>query len=45
MLAAGIVLMVWGPLASWLLLAAGAVLFVVAIVWWIDELRHEQHPA
>lgn len=40
-LAVGIVLMVWGPLANWLLLAAGAVVTVTALTCWINELRHE----
>jgi hypothetical protein len=39
MMALAVVLMVWGPLASWLLLAAGGVVFTIALVCWINELR------
>jgi hypothetical protein len=45
MLAAGIVLMVWAPLASWLLLAAGVAISAVALTCWINELRHDPESA
>jgi hypothetical protein len=40
-LAVGIVLMVWAPLASSLLLAAGFVISMLALTCWINELRHD----
>jgi hypothetical protein len=45
MLAVGIVLMVWAPLASWLLFAAGAVIGGLASIGWINELRHDPESA
>ena len=42
MMAVGIILMVWAPLASWMLLAAGVCVFVLAATYWINELRHDR---
>ncbi len=44
-MAVGIILMVWGPLASWVLLAAGGVVFALALICWINELRHDAQSA
>ena len=30
------------PLASWMLLAAGVCVFVLAATYWINELRHDR---
>lgn len=40
-MALGFVLMVWAPLASWMLLGAGGALVALAVVCWINELRRE----
>lgn len=45
MMAVGIVLMVWAPLASAILLAVGAAVFVLAVTCWINELRHDHRPS
>lgn len=45
MIAVAIVLMVWAPLTSWVLLAAGAGVFVLGATAWINELRHDHRSA
>jgi hypothetical protein len=42
MLSLGAALLVWGLISSLILTAAGAVLFVYALVGWIGEIRHER---
>jgi tetrahydromethanopterin S-methyltransferase subunit E len=44
-MAVAIVLMVWAPLASWILLAAGAGIFALAATCWINELRNEHRAS
>ncbi len=40
-LALGIVCMLWGIVTTYLITLVGLVLFVVGILGWIGELRHE----
>jgi hypothetical protein len=40
-LAAAITFLFWGLIASWVVLAAGAVLFAVSLAGWIREMLHE----
>jgi Cytochrome c oxidase subunit IV len=43
-LALGVALAVIGVLSSWILVLAGAVLFVVALFGWITQALHEAAP-
>lgn len=38
---AGVVFLAWGVLTSWFIAASGGLLFVVGVVGWIGELRHD----
>lgn len=40
-LALGIVLILWGLIASWMISATGALLCAVALVFWIRELLYD----
>lgn len=40
-LALGVVFMLWGIPTTWYISAIGGVLFVIALVKWINLLRHE----
>lgn len=40
-MALGLAFAGWGLLAGWLILAGGLIAFVVALVGWINNLRHE----
>ncbi len=41
-LALGITLFAWGIISSEVILAIGLVVFVVSLVGWIGEIRHER---
>lgn len=41
-LAMGLLFMAWGLLTTWIISAAGAVVFIMALAAWINILRHEQ---
>ena len=40
-LAMGLVFMFWGMLTTWIILAAGLLIFIVALAGWINLLRHD----
>ncbi|TDN40456.1 hypothetical protein E4631_10985 [Hymenobacter sp. UV11] len=40
-LAVGLAFMFWGLLTTWIILAAGGLIFTVALAGWINILRHE----
>lgn len=40
-LAMGLAFMFWGLLTTWVILVTGAIIFVTALVGWINILRHE----
>ncbi len=40
-LAMGLAFMSWGLLTTWVILVTGAIIFVTALVGWINILRHE----
>lgn len=44
-LAVGATLLAWGLISTWILSAAGGVLFTLAIAGWIHELRHERNAS
>ncbi len=41
-MALGITFVAWGILTTWIITAVGALLFVLALVGWIGEIKHEQ---
>ena len=41
LLALGLTFMLWGLLTSWIIGAAGLLLFGIALAGWINILRHE----
>lgn len=43
-LAMGLTFMFWGLVTSWVIGAAGLLIFALALGGWISLLRHEQHP-
>jgi hypothetical protein len=45
MMALGWVLMAWGPLTSWILLAAGGALVALSVICWVNELRYEHRSS
>ena len=40
-LAMGLTFIFWGLLTTWLILAAGVLIFIVALIGWINVLRNE----
>ena len=40
-LALGLTFMFWGLLTTWIILAAGVIIFIIALAGWINLLRHE----
>lgn len=40
-LAVGLAFVFWGLLTTWIILVAGLLIFTVALVGWINILRHE----
>jgi len=42
-LALGATLLVWGWVTVWVVLVTGAVLFVVSLIGWIQDIRKERH--
>ena len=40
-LAMGLSFLFWGLLTTWVILLAGALIFVTALAGWINQLRHE----
>lgn len=40
-LALGLMFMGWGILTSWIISAAGAIVFIISLTGWINILRHE----
>lgn len=41
--ALGLTLLLWGLIASGVLIAIGAVLMVATLAGWVAEIRHERH--
>jgi hypothetical protein len=41
-LAMGLAFIFWGLLTTWVILATGAMIFVMALIGWINILRHER---
>jgi hypothetical protein len=40
-LAFGSTLLVWGLIASWVILLCGAVVTIISLTGWIQDIRHE----
>jgi hypothetical protein len=40
-LAMGLAFLFWGLLTTWVILLAGALIFVTALTGWINQIRHE----
>lgn len=40
-LAMGLTFVFWGLLSIWLILAAGALIMIIALIGWINLLRHD----
>jgi len=40
-LAMGLAFLFWGLLTTWIILIAGALIFIIALTGWINQLRHE----
>jgi hypothetical protein len=40
-LAMGLAFLFWGLLTTWVILLAGGLIFTVALIGWINQLRHE----
>ena len=40
-LAMGLTFFFWGLLTTWIILSAGLLIFIIALIGWINELRHE----
>lgn len=40
-LALGLAFLFWGILTSWIILSVGLLIFIVALIGWINNLRHE----
>lgn len=41
-LAMGLAFIFWGLLSTWVVLTAGGLIFITALIGWINQLRHEQ---
>jgi len=40
-LAMGLAFIFWGMLTTWVVLAAGGLIFITALIGWINQIRHE----
>lgn len=40
-LAMGLAFMFWGLLTTWVILIAGFIIFSIALIGWINQMRHE----
>jgi len=40
-LAMGLAFLFWGLLTTWVILLAGALIFITALIGWINQIRHE----
>jgi hypothetical protein len=40
-LAMGLAFLFWGLLTTWVVLAAGGLIFITALIGWINQIRHE----
>ena len=40
-LAMGLVFLFWGLLTTWVILLAGGLIFTIALIGWINQIRHE----
>lgn len=40
-LAMGLAFLFWGLLTTWVILLAGGLIFTVALIGWINQIRHE----
>ena len=40
-LAMGLAFIFWGLLTTWVVLLAGGLIFIIALIGWINQIRHE----
>ena len=40
-MAIGLTFIGWGLIATWLIAAGGAIVFVISLIGWINDMRHE----